>query len=171
MPAVQGVFWAGAVLLFVPVMYHTKMADHAMPADVFEGEPHVLEVQLPSAPQHSPSLGRSSGNGSSMSAAALGGPVVAAQLDMGGRVQLLAFCGFEVRSGGKGGTCEHGSLGARGLALLFHGLAAVLLQVALPLIVDSAQPHSHPQCLSMGLLGFTHQTPLQRMHPAPAPRC
>ena len=39
----QGVFWAGAALLAVPVLYHTRMVDHASAADVLEGEVHVFE--------------------------------------------------------------------------------------------------------------------------------
>ena len=95
----QGVFWAGAVLLFVPVMYHTRLADHALPADVLEGEQHTFEMQR---------LAHAAGEGSSRGGSTVGqlsvhpgaaGAGGTSQLDVGGRVQLLAFCGFEVSLG------------------------------------------------------------------------
>jgi hypothetical protein len=82
-PRAQGVFWAGAALLAVPVAFHTRMADHAHAADALQGD----ALDQPSA---------------AAAAAAAGLPTPAAQLDFGGRVQLLAFCGFEVGIGGGG---------------------------------------------------------------------
>ena len=93
----QGVFWAGAALLAVPALYHTRRADHALPADVFEADgPHSAAAAAAAAagpPSASPGLGLAAGGGGG------GAPAAAAQLDFGGQVQLLAFCGFEVLIG------------------------------------------------------------------------
>jgi hypothetical protein len=121
----QGVFWAGAALLLIPALYHTGLADHATPGDLFEGDMHVFEAARQHQHIHgaaaaaaaaagaglaspgalgatSPAPGwppAAAGDGSSGGAAAAAAAAgdVAAQLDVGGRVQLLAFCGFEVR--------------------------------------------------------------------------
>jgi hypothetical protein len=132
----QGVFWAGAVLLFVPVVYHTRMADHAAEADVLQGKLHALERHhtaaaaaaamgaevLSGAGALAPGAAGGHGAVATIFGAAAGMPppppppsarshaaaaaAPAAQLDAGGRVQLLAFCGFEVRRV-KGGRVVH----------------------------------------------------------------
>ncbi|GBF98595.1 molybdate-anion transporter-like [Raphidocelis subcapitata] len=81
----QGVFWAGAALLAVPAAYHTQLADHARASDALLGESSAFELEQAGA--------------AAAAAAVAGLPTPAAQLDMGGRVQLLAFCGFEVLIG------------------------------------------------------------------------
>ncbi|KAI8466633.1 MAG: hypothetical protein J3K34DRAFT_387375 [Monoraphidium minutum] len=90
----QGVFWAGAALLAVPVAYHMRLADTAASADVLLGEVHPVERGY-HATRHIDAGGQHGGG----YGGAHGGELPAAQLDAGGRVQLLAFCGFEVLIG------------------------------------------------------------------------
>lgn len=93
-------FWAGAALLAVPVLYHTRLADHAVAADVLQGEVHSWEARAHVAGRGAggdtvgtqQALQLAAGGGS----AALPAAAVTPRLDVGGRVQLLAFCGFEV---------------------------------------------------------------------------
>lgn len=86
------------------------MADHALPADVLQGETHAFEAAQRAAHAAAGTAAMAAAtalNSSSLGlAAAAASPApapaaaaVAAQLDVGGRVQLLAFCGFEVRLG------------------------------------------------------------------------
>ena len=124
----RGVFWAGAALLAVPAAYHTRVADRAAAADVLEaGEPQYLHRLAQhrgaaaaaaaagiggggggaggplagnvSSLWLSPSPGSSSGGSSAAPPASLAAAAAVADLDAGGRVQLLAFCGFEVLIG------------------------------------------------------------------------